>query len=708
MWGVPMNKTFKLSIFFTLFVTIVSVNLGSSAWALGVKTGVATSPDGKIIVNIEVNHSGIPQYSVKFNGELVVEPSRLGIRFKEQVAFDEGLKVSAVSSRSEDNQWEQPWGERRLVRDHYNETSVTFSSDGEDKREFTVRFKVFNDGIGFRYEVPEQEGYEYTEITNELTEFRLQHNSTAWWIPARKWNRYEYLYETTHISKIDRAHTPMTLRTPSNVYMSIHEAALVDYSGMSLDQGRLGLFKADLAPWSDGVLVKKNTPFHTPWRTIQISEDAVGLLNSDLILNLNEPNVLGDVSWVSTGKYVGIWWGMHIRDRSWGTDGIHGATTEETKLFIDFAAKYGFSGVLVEGWNTGWNGSWYENGDVFSFTESYPDYDIDALRSYSAEKGVPIIGHHETSGSITNYENQMHDSYALFQSMGIKVVKSGYVADGGGIKRIDENGIARYEWHDGQFMANHYLYAVKEAAKYHISVNAHEPIKDTGLRRTYPNMVAREGARGQEYNAWAIPPNPPEHTTIIPFTRMLSGPMDFTPGIFDLTPSERPPLTEEMGRHDVRSRVETTLAKQLALYVVLYSPIQMAADLPENYEARLDAFQFIVDVPTDWEESIAIAGEIGDYVAFARKDRAKNSNGEHEWYIGALSDEEARVLDLSLSFLDADKTYKAEIYRDGPNANWKDNPYDIIIEEVIFSSSEKIHLPLAAGGGAAVRFIPQD
>jgi alpha-glucosidase len=663
----------------------------------------ASSPDGRIVVTLDVDRSGAPVYAVTFMGEEVIASSRLGLRFQAQAGLDDGLEIlQPIRRNSVDSAWEQPWGERRMVRDHHNELFVEFRSTGKPQRKFAVRFRVFDDGIGFRYEVPEQAGYEQVNITDELTEFRVQQDATAWWIPARAWNRYEYIYRTTKVDEIDRAHTPMTLRTKSGVHLSIHEAALVDYAGMSLDLGRDGRFKADLAPWSDGILVRKETPFVTPWRTIQIAADAVGLLNSDLILNLNEPNALGDVSWVEPGKYVGIWWAMHIRERTWGRDGVHGATNEETRRYIDFAAKYGFAGVLVEGWNIGWDGSWYENGDVFSFTEAYPDFDIEALSEYARSKGVRLIGHHETSGSISNYEAQMAAAFDLYEKLGYAQVKTGYVADGGKITRLDDAGVTRYEWHDGQFMANHHLRVVREAAKRHISINPHEPIKDTGLRRTYPNWISREGARGQEFNAWGVPPNPPEHTAILPYTRMLSGPMDFTPGIFDLMPSERPPVTEGMGRHSSASRIKTTLAKQLALYVVLYSPIQMAADLPENYERRLDAFQFILDVPTDWEESIAVAGEIGDFVAFARKER-----GGQDWYLGALTDEDARALKIPLDFLDPETKYDAEIYRDGPDADWKTNPYALTIEKGVYTSTDSLSLPLAAGGGAAIRFIPR-
>jgi alpha-glucosidase len=394
---------------------------------------------------------------------------------------------------------------------------------------------------------------------------------------------------------------------------------------------------------------------------------------------------------VEPGKYVGIWWGMHIRTYTWGSGPDHGATTENTIRYLDFAAEHGFDGVLVEGWNLGWDGDWFHNGDLFSFTETYPDFDLGAVARHGERVGVRLIGHHETSGNVSNYERQLPEAFELYERHGVRQVKTGYVADAGDIKRVDEDGRVHYEWHDGQYMVNHYNRLQRLAARHRISINTHEPIKDTGLRRTWPNWLSREGARGQEFNAWGDPPNPPEHTALLPFTRMLAGPMDFTPGIFDLT----------FQGPDSPQRVQTTLAKQLALYVVLYSPVQMAADLPENYEARPDAFQFIRDVPADWEESIALAGEVGDYVAFARKRR-----GGEDWFLGALTDEEPRRLELPLDFLGEAAAWTAQIYRDGPDAHWRDAPYDLVIEQVPVRPGETLRLDLGAGGGAAVRFVP--
>lgn len=684
------------------------VAMAAIAWAaMGAATPAhaetltLASPDGRITVTVS-DDGGQASYAVAYDGKQVIAPSKLGLLFADHHGFERGLAIAGSARASKDETWQQPWGERRLVRDQHNELAVTFKATQGPERQMTVRLRAFDTGIGFRYEIAEQPALAgELALVEELTQFGVGERTTMWYTPSDQFNRYEYLTRTGPAGTVANAHTPATFRNTDGIHFSIHEAALVDYSAMSLGALRPGNFEARLRNWSGGPKVRTTAPFRTPWRTVQIAPDAVGLINSDIILNLNEPNKLGDVSWVEPGKYVGIWWAMHIRDRSWGRDQIHGATTEETKRYIDFAAKHGFSGVLVEGWNIGWDGDWYNNGDLFDFTRPMPDYDLEELGRYALSKGVRIIGHHETSANITNYENQLGAAFDLMQKVGVRQVKTGYVADAGDAVRIDANGIRRYEYHDSQFMVRHHLKVVQEAAKRQISINAHEPVKDTGLRRTYPNWLAREGARGMEYNAWGTPPNPPEHEAMLAFTRMLAGPMDFTPGIFDLKPNERPPLRPDMPRGDPSNRPETTLAKQLALYVVLYSPVQMAADLPENYEARPDAFQFIKDVEADWEESIALAGAIGDYVAIARQGRKSK-----EWFLGAVSDEEARDLSLPLSFLDKGRKYRAQIYRDGPDADWKTNPYAMVIEEKIVTGGEIFALRMAPGGGFAVRFIP--
>ncbi len=646
-----------------------------------------SSPSGDLTLILSTPNS-TPHWQALWKGKAVTAPAGLGITFASGRDLDQGLSIVSVTEVTHDATWEQPWGERRVVHDHHTELAASFAhTDGQPA--FTLRVRVFDDGLGFRYEVPANGD---RIITNELTEFRLPEDAKTWWIEAGGWNRYEYLYQETPLSEVRRAHTPLTAKLPDGPYISIHEAALTDYAGMWLNQRRPGVLQADLAPWSDGARVKVNGSFTTPWRTLQISDTAAGLTNSDIILNLNEPNRLGsDLSWIKPGKYIGIWWCMHINECTWGRGDKHGATTERAIQYIDFAAKHGFEGVLVEGWNHGWDGDWFVNGEVFNFTTPYPDFDLEFLSNYAHERNVHLIGHHETSGAVTNYKEQIEAAYALYQKLGIPAIKTGYVADGGQLTRRDSNGKTYHEWHDGQFAVQHHLRTLQTAAKHKISINAHEPIKDTGLRRTYPNALSREGARGQEYNAWGQPPNDPAHTTILPFTRMLAGPMDFTPGIFDLS----------FGRNlSEQTRVQTTLAKQLALYVILYSPIQMAADLPRNYEARPDALQFIRDVPVDWENSITLAGQPGDFIVTARQER-----GTKAWFLGAITDENARTVQVPLDFLN-DFAYEAQIYRDGPEADWRTNPYAF---ETAFETVDKrdtLTLYLAPGGGTAIAFIP--
>lgn len=651
----------------------------------------AQSPDGRLQLVLSTQGDQT-RYTASYDGQEIIAASRLGVRFQHGADLDEGFAITAVEENAQDDVWEQPWGEKRLVRDHYNEVAVTLSSTRGPHREFVMRVRLFDTGFAFRYEAPDTGA---RMIVDEITEFRVDPDATAWWTPAGQFNRYEYTYRTTPVRMVERAHTPFTLRLPnSDVHLAIHEAALVDYAGMWLDQRRAGVLEADLAPRHDGAKVKVDGAFKTPWRAVQVADSAAGLINgSHIYLNLNEPNVLGDVSYFKPGKYVGIWWGMHIGEYSWGSGPKHGATTENTKRYIDFAADNGFSGVLVEGWNIGWDGDWFNNGDVFSFTESYPDFDLKWLSDYAASRGVGLIGHHETSGNITNYENQLEDAFKLYADNGVSAVKTGYVADASDLKYIDQDGYARYTWHASQKRVEHDLHVLKRAHEYGIAVNAHEPVKDTGLRRTYPNAISREGARGMEFNAWGSPPNSVEHQTVIPFTRLLAGPFDFTPGVFDLLPN---------GPED-ENRVPSTLAKQLALYVTIYSPIQMAADLPENYERHPAAFQFIKDVPADWESSIALDGEVGDFVVMARRRR-----GGDDWYVGAVTDEAARTTSIALNFLDEGRPYRAEIYRDGPAADWRDAPYDMTIETRAVSSQTVLEIPLAAGGGAAIRIVPDE
>jgi alpha-glucosidase len=597
--------------------------------------------------------------------------------------------LAGQSTRTFDETWQQPWGEYRSIRNRYNELTVSFDEKNWDKRRMTVVFRIYDDGVGFCYEIPRHEKLAHANIADELTEFNVAEAGEAWWDPAFEWNREEYIYNRTPIEQIGTAQTPLTIRTNSGLHLSFHEAALVDYSAMNLRRVGGRTLKAVLTPSATGPKVSRDTPVATPWRVIMIAADAPSLYRSaQIILNLNEPNKLGDVSWMKPMKYVGIWWDMHLDRKTWNSGPKHGATTAYTKQMIDFAAKNGFGGVLVEGWNKGWDGDWFGRGFEFSFTEAYPDFDIAELSRYARSKGVVLIGHHETAGNIANYEKQLGPALDLYQRLGIPAVKTGYVADAGGIQAEGPDGKMRFEWHEGQTMVNHHLKVVTEAAKRRIAVNPHEPVKDTGLRRTYPNWVAREGQRGMEYNAWGEPKNPPEHEANLVFTRMMSGPMDFTPGVLSL-----------IGKNN--TQILSTLAKQLALYVVIYSPIQMAPDLIENYEANPRTFKFIKDVAVDWDDTRMLAGEVGDLAVFARK-----ASGTDQWFVGAVGDEEERRLDVALDFLQPGRRYRAEIYRDGDDADYRTNPRSIIIEQKIVTSSDRLAMRLAPGGGAAARFVP--
>ncbi|WP_189455977.1 glycoside hydrolase family 97 protein [Lysobacter bugurensis] len=654
--------------------------------AMAATVASVESPDKTLRVELDLDDGRIG-YRVLREGKPLINTSRLGFLFQNAEQLQRDLAFTSQATRSFDETWEQPWGERRLTRNRYNELRTRFTEKINLKRDIDVVFRVFDDGIGFRYEFPDQPQFQDVRITEELTEFDVARPATAWWIPAGEWNRYEYLYNTTPLSEVGRAHTPMTIRTDDGVYVSFHEAALVDYAGMWLQRVEGRRLKAQLSPGSEGWKVRRTAPFHTPWRTLTISNRAGGLVESSLILNLNEPNALGDVSWVEPHKYLGIWWSLHLETQSWASGDKHGATTAETKRYIDFAAKHGFRGVLVEGWNPGWDGQWFANGWGFDFTKATPDFDIEELGRYAKDRGVHLIGHHETGCAVSHYERQLSDAFALYARNGVDAVKTGYVCDAGQIERQDvADGPVLREWHDGQWMSNHHLRVVKEAAKHRIAINAHEPIKDTGLRRTYPNWVSREGARGMEYNAWGNPGNPPEHETMLVFTRLLAGPMDFTPGVVSLK-----------GRNG--QVFHSTLAKQLAQYVVLYSPIQMAADLPEHYEQYPDAFHFIKDVPVDWEDTRVINGEPADFVTIARKQR-----GGDDWFVGAVTDEQARTLSLPLDFLDAGRRYEAQIYRDGEGADWKTNPHAFTVEKKQVRRGDTLSLWLAPGGGQAIRF----
>ncbi len=650
------------------------------------------SPDGSLMVEVRLDAQGRPFWRLLRFGEEVIAPSRLGLRLAGEPSLADGLVMHAHATREVDETWQPVWGQWARIRNHYRELVVSLARAGTPERTaLTIIFRLFDTGVGFRYHVPAgTAGADAPRIVeDELTEFALAGDHTAWWIGSYLPNRYEYLYRRGPVSAIRGAITPLTMKTATGIYLSIHEAALVDYPEMTLSRETGTTLKADLVPWSDGAKAHLAGGFRTPWRTLIVTDRAVDLIAAAAItLNLNEPSRIADTSWIRPGKYVGVWWEMHIGRSTWATGPRHGATTENVKRYIDFAAAHGFDGVLVEGWNVGWDGDWMANADRFAFTTPAPDTDFDALARYAAEKGVRIIGHHETSGGIENYERQLEDAMAYMAAHGVRVVKTGYVAVNGHIRRHDEMGRERREWQHGQYMVRHMQKVLEVAARHHIAIDTHEPVKDTGLSRTWPNWMTREGARGQEYNAWSAG-NPPDHTTILPFTRLLAGPMDFTPGIFKL----------RFHGPDSPFRVHTTLAKQLALYVVIYSPLQMAADLPENYEARPDAFRFIEDVPTDWRDTRALMGEIGDYLVVARADKRSR-----DWYLGAITDEHGRRLVVDLGFLESGRRYRADIYRDGEDADWRTNPESLAIEHRIVTSADRLILQLAPGGGTAIRF----
>jgi alpha-glucosidase len=660
--------------------------------AMAQDTLTVASPDGRNKVGVGVLEGRL-FYILSRDGRPLLHPSTLGFEFRGGPTLRDGLRITGSTRATFDQTWTQPWGEVSHVRDHHNELRVSVAETAAPGRKFDFVVRAFNDGIGFRYEFPAQPALGDFVISDELTEFNFAEDEKAWWIPSNRsrLDRSEMLYSSSPVSVIDSVQTPLTIQTrDGKTFMVIHEANLVDYARMNIAGPRMDsrLLRVALAPWQNGDKVRGHTPFMTPWRTIQLADKAADLSPAVLGLNLNPPNVLGDVSWIKPMKYVGIWWGMHINTMTWNSGPKHGATTENTKRYIDFAAANKIGGVLVEGWNTGWDGDWIKNANAFSFTQAYPDYDLPGLARYAQSKGVKLIVHNETSGGIVNYERQLDTAFALYHSLGLDAIKSGYVTD------TTPEGNS----HHSQFMVRHYRKVLETAAKYHIMMDVHEPIHDTGERRTYPNMMSREGARGQEYNAWGGEGgNPPEHETNLFFTRLLAGPMDFTPGVFDLMIERgtgRPRRPDE-------SRPRTTLAKQLALYIVLYSPLQMAADLPENY-VNQPAFQFIRDVAVDWDTTRVIDGKIGDYVIVARK--ARNSP---EWFLGAITDEEARTFDVPLSFLTRGQKYVAEIYADGPGANWRDKPLSVAISRRNVDSSTHLSVVLAPGGGQAIRIRPR-
>lgn len=690
----------------------IIVCFGISSWAQEIQ-----SPSKKISVSFSLTSAGKPTYQVSYLNQKIVEESELGIALKDNTALDHGFSLIDQVTTQVNESWQPVLGEQATIQNVYNQTTY-FLLQKETNRKLNIIFRVYDEGVAFRYDVPKQSNLNYFVVSDEKTHFNLLENYKAFWIPG-DYDSQEYAYNETNLSEIDnskldmnngigvksiaspyRVQSPLMLKSPSGIYINIFEAAVVNYPVMHLDVDPKKFdLKSDLVPNAIGDKAYLQAPCVTPWRTIMISNDARDIVGSKMILNLNEPSKITDTSWIKPMKYVGIWWEMHIGKATWDyagsqnaqnaadgqliPSGKHGATTANTKRYIDFAAKHGFDGVLVEGWNVGWEdwfGNWKEN--VFDFITPYPDFNLKEVNDYAKAKGVKMIMHHETSGAVANYERHLDRAFELMQQYGYPAVKSGYVG------KI----IPRGEYHDGQTMVNHYNFVAQRAADYKVMINSHESSRPTGYSRTYPNYIAAEAARGNEFNAWSIG-NPPMHETILPFTRLLGGPMDYTPGIFEIKMNVYDPAKKE--------QVHTTLAKQLALYVTLYSPLQMAADLPENYEKHLDAFQFIKDVAVNWDQSYYLEAEPGDYVTVARK-----TKGKDEWFLGAITDENVRKTVLKLNFLTPGKKYKATIYEDGKDAHWEKNPKAYAIKTIQVTSNSKIKLNLANGGGTAIRFIP--
>jgi len=699
-----------------IYIVLVSVLISSCTKKQEIQTTI-TSPDNNVEVAFNLNENGTPTYKVSYKNEAVIKPSTLGFEIKDQPALSQNFEITNSEISSFEETWEMPWGEQLLVENKYNQLKIELQETSALKRKLNIVFKVYDDGLGFRYEFPEQENLSEVFITDENTQLNLTGDHKVWWMPG-DWDIYEHLYNASKFSEIDAmskanhpnlgqhsyipenaVNTPVTMKTEGGLHLSFHEAALVDYADMTLkvDTTNFTMTSELVGSENNDYKVLRTVPFETPWRTIQIVEKAGDLIESKLIVNLNEPNKLGDVSWFKPTKYTGIWWEMHLGKSSWdygmtavdgkwvdtgNAHGKHGATTENTKAFIDFSAKNNIGAVLVEGWNTGWE-PWigFEDREgVFDFVTPYPDYDLKEVIRYGKEKGVEIIMHHETSAATETYEKQQDTAYALMQSLGIHAVKTGYVG------KILPKG----EYHHGQYMVNQYNNAVIKASKYQVAINAHEPIKATGLRRTYPNTISREGLRGQEFNAWASDGgNPPEHLPTIAFTRMLAGPIDYTPGIFDI----------KFNKWKPENQVNTTIAQQLALYVVIYSPVQMAADLIENYEGN-PALQFIKDVGVDWQKTKVLNGEVGEFVTIARKEKTSEN-----WFIGGITNENARTIEIDFNFLDEGASYTAAIYEDGSEAHWDKNPTSLNIRNLEITNKSKEQLQLAEGGGFAISLI---
>ena len=674
-----------------------------------------TSPDKNLTLKFSLIQNGVPTYELNYKNKPVVKSSKLGIETKDVPSFLDGFTVVKTENATFDESWNPVWGEQKTIRNNYNELLVTLAQKSVKDRQIKIRFRLFNDGLGFRYEFPEQENLTYFVIKEERTQFALAGDHKAFWLPG-DFDTQEYSTITSNLSEVrgkmkaavtpnasqqtfseTGLQTPLMMKSKDGLYINIHEAALVDYSCLSLELDDKNLvLNAFLTPDAIGDKGYMQAPTQSPWRTIVVSDKAADILASKLILNLNEPTKYTDVSWIKPVKYVDVWWEMITGKSSWAyndmtsvklgeldysktkPNGKHAANTAHVKEYIDFASKHGFDAVLVEGWNEGWEDWFGKSKDyVFDFVTPYPDFDVKELQRYAASKNVKIMMHHETSGSIRNYERHMDKAYQFMVDNGYNSVKSGYVGDI----------IPRGEYHYGQWANNHYLYAITKAAEYKIMVNAHEAVRPTGLSRTYPNLIGNESARGTEYESFGG--NNADHTTILPFTRLMGGPMDYTPGIFQTKVSAYNP--------ENNSFVHTTLVKQLALYVTMYSPLQMAADLPETYNKHLDAFQFIKDVAIDWDQTNILEAEPGDFITIARK-----AKGKDEWFVGGITDENARIGNVNFDFLPKGKTYEAIIYADGKDAHYETNPQSYEIKKIKITPKTKLKQQMAPGGGFAI------
>ena len=674
-----------------------------------------SSPNGNLKLSFQLTEKGTPTYALTFKGKTVISESALGFVINQKEDFNSNFEITEVQFAEANSVWQPVLGENKEIRDHHKEMFVHLTQKNNG-RQLYLRFRLFNDGLGFRYEFPVQANFRHFRIQEELSTFQLSGNHKAFWIPA-DYDTNEFPITTSAISEIPKlidkvreeplaakaptanvaVQTPLMLKSNDGLYINLHEAALVNYPSMMLNvNAAKHQLSAHLVPDKNGVKGYVQTGSVTPWRTIVVSDDARDILASNLILNLNEPCKITDTSWIHPTKYIGVWWEYFIeggstwaysdeRDITIGVtdyqklkpNGHHGANTEHVKKYINFAAQHGFDAVLVEGWNEGWEDNYaYDKERIYSFTKAYPDFDVQALHQYAAAKGVKLIMHHETTSSVVDYERHLHEAFRFMNDNGYDAVKTGYV---GPI-------IPRSEYHDGQWMVNHYNYVAETAAKYRIMVNSHEAVRPTGMSRTYPNWVAQESARGTEFESFNG--NHPEHTTILPFTRLMGGAMDYTPGIFEGDLSQ-------YGNN--KAKLSTTLVKQLALYVTMYSPLQMAADLPENYEKHLDAFQFIKDVAADWDNTYILEAEPGDYITIARKAKGKN-----EWFVGAITDENAREALVDFSFLPKGKNYTATLYTDGKNADWRTNPQSYSIKTMKVTHKTKLKQRLAPSGGLAI------